>query len=269
MISLLASGAEHHAPDSIFSALYRKFYDEKPEWFMTMRFDDPTYGMNWFEAMCFSVIAATLLIVISLVATPRYRKIPAGLQNILELAVSMLRKMVLGMVGPHGERYVGYIGTLFLFILVMNLMGILPGGRAPTMTLSTTLALGLSTFVYVQGSAIQANGIVGYIKHLCGPVAMMAPMMLAIELFGELVKPFSLALRLRGNIYGEDMVIENLMALGGTIPVQAPMYAFGIFTSFLQAFIFSALSCIYLGLLTAHEGGHAEAHGEHKEHNVH
>jgi F-type H+-transporting ATPase subunit a len=269
VIALLAAGAGHAAPDSIFSGLYRKLLASKPGWFTMMGLDDPTHGMTYFEAMCFSVLAAVLLIGVALVATPRYRKIPGGLQNLLELAVSMLRKFVVGMIGPHGERYVGYISSLFLFILIMNLMGLVPGGRAPTMTMSTTLALGLSTFVYVQGSALKANGLLGYLKHLCGPIALMAPLMFFIELIGECVKPISLALRLRGNIYGEDMVIENLMHMGGWLPLQFPMYLFGIFTSFLQAFIFSALSCIYLALLTAHEEGHGEPHGEPKEHHAH
>ena len=254
MLHLLAS--TDLAPDSIFSELYRAVVGTPIDTFFEFS-KNPKWGMFWFEAMCFSVIIAAVLLTISFVVTPKFRKVPTGLQNVLEFAVEMLRKLTLGLVGPYGERYVGYIGTLFLFILLMNLTGLIPGCRAPTMTLSTTLALGLTTFVYVQGSSIAANGLLGHIKHLAGPVAAMAPLMFVIELIGECVKPFSLSLRLFGNIFGEDMIIENVMHLGTQVyfPVQFPMYLFGIFTSFLQAFIFSALSCIYLSLLTAHEGG--------------
>lgn len=254
MFHLLASGK--NTPDSIFSKLYRSLEGTAFDQFFKLSHNHE-WGMYWFEAMCFSVIVATIMVIGAAVVTPTYKKIPTGLQNVLELAVEMLRKFVLGLVGPHGERYVGYVGTLFLFIFLMNLVGLIPGCRAPTMTISTTLALGLTTFVYVQGSSIAANGLLGHIKHLAGPVIGMAPLMFFIELIGECVKPFSLSLRLYGNIYGEDMVIENFMALGSTFyfPLQFPMYLFGIFTSFLQAFIFSALTCIYLSLLTAHEGG--------------
>lgn len=251
MIHLLASS--EHRPDTIFTWIWIKYLETKPAWFTFFNFDNEDHGQLWFEAMCFSVLAAVIMILLAALVTPKYRKVPRGLQNVLELSVDMLRKFFVGMIGPHGEKYVGYLGTLFLFIFVMNMMGIIPGFRAPTMMLSTTLALGLSTFFYVQGASIRANGLLGHFKHLCGPVVWMAPLMLFVEIIGELAKPMSLSLRLYGNIFGEDMVIENFMALGGWLPLQFPMLLFAIFTSFLQAFIFTSLSSIYIALLTAHE----------------
>jgi F-type H+-transporting ATPase subunit a len=89
--------------------------------------------------------------------------------------------------------------------------------------------------------------------------------MLAVEVVGELARPLSLSLRLYGNIFGEDNVIEQLMTLGGWVPVQLPMLLFAIFTSLLQAFIFTTLSTIYIAQKVVHEGGHGEeghGHGE-------
>ena len=114
----------------------------------------------------------------------------------------------------------------------------------------------------VQQYAIRATGVVNYVKHFMGEVLWLAPLMLVVEIIGELAKPLSLSLRLYGNIFGEDKVAEELMKLGGGwIPVQAPMLLLAIFTSFLQAFIFTTLSTIYIASKVVHEGGHDEGHG--------
>src|SRR4029077_478335 len=103
--------------------------------------------------------------------------------------------------------------------------------------------------------------------HFMGDVLWLAPLMIVVEVIGELAKPLSLSLRLYGNIFGEDKVGEELMNLGRWVPVQAPMLLLAIFTSFLQAFIFTTLSTIYIASKVVHEGGHDdhghdEAHGD-------
>jgi F-type H+-transporting ATPase subunit a len=139
------------------------------------------------------------------------------------------------------------------------------------MTLSTTAALGVTTFIMVQQYAIRATGIVPYLKHLMGDVLWLAPLMFVVEVIGELARPLSLSLRLFGNIFGEDNVIEQLMGLGLRfyIPVQFPMLLFAIFTSFLQAFIFTTLATIYVAQKVVHEGGHGEEHGPPAEGHAH
>jgi F-type H+-transporting ATPase subunit a len=225
-------------------------------------FSDPERGMFWFDAIGFSIIASGLLIVGTLAATRSWSRIPRGLQNVFEWAVQLLRNLVHGFIpGAQGDRYVPYLGTVFLFIFTMNLIGLVPGFRSPTMTLSTTAALGVTTFIMVQGYAIRATGFPAYIKHFMGEVLWLAPLMLVVEIIGELARPLSLSLRLFGNIFGEDNVIEQLMGLGGWIPAQFPMLVFAIFTSFLQAFIFTTLSTIYIAQKVVHEG-HGEEHGE-------
>src|SRR3972149_795674 len=113
MIHLLASG--EHTPNSIFSKLYKNVIVNGPIDHFFGLSHNREWGMYWFEAMCFSVIIVAVMLIVASVATPKYKKIPTGLQNVLELAVEMLRRFVIGLVGPHGERYVGYVGTLFLF----------------------------------------------------------------------------------------------------------------------------------------------------------
>jgi F-type H+-transporting ATPase subunit a len=261
-----AAAAHHGPPSTIFTGIWKAVKDtDLGHWF---RFNEEKreLGMFWFDAIGFSLIAAVLLIVLATLATKNYGKIPRGLQNVFEWAVGLLRGLVQGFIpGPQGDKYLPYLGSVFLFIFTMNMLGVIPFFRSPTMTLSTTAALGITTFVMVQQYAIRANGVVNYLKHFMGDVLWLAPLMFIVEVVGELAKPLSLSLRLFGNIFGEDNVIEQLMTLGGWIPVQAPMLLLALFTSFLQAFIFTTLSTIYIASKVVHEGGHGEEHGDHHE----
>lgn len=255
-------GHAHEPPHTIFTALWRNVKDtELGHWY---RFNETrdNLGQFWFDAIGFSLICSIGLIALAFLATRRYGRVPKGLQNLLELAVQFIRNLVHGFTGPIGDKYVPYLGTVFLFIFSMNMIGLVPGFRAPTMTLSTTAALGITTFVMVQSYAIRAVGVGRYLKHFMGDVLWLAPLMIVVELIGELARPLSLSLRLFGNIFGEDNVIEQLMTLGGWIPLQLPILLLGILTSFLQAFIFTTLSTIYIASKVVHEGGHDEEHPE-------
>lgn len=260
-------GGHEGAPHSIFTGIWNAVKDTPLG--RLYHFDNPDLGQFWFDAIGFSLIAAALLVVCASLATKSYGKVPRGIQNVFEWVVGLLRGLVHGFIpGKQGDLYVPYLGTVFLFIFTMNVLGVVPAFRAPTMTLSTTAALGITTFVMVQQYAIRANGFVAYVRHFMGEVLWLAPLMLVVEIVGELAKPLSLSLRLYGNIFGEDKVTEELMNLGGWVPVQAPMLLLAIFTSFLQAFIFTTLSTIYIASKVVHEGGHGdeqghgEAHGE-------
>ncbi len=267
MASLLLRSEGAGPPETIFTGLWKVVKDtELGKWYGFDQVDPARHqflGMFWFDAIGFSLLAAVVLMGCSFLATRNYARVPRGLQNVFEWAVQLLRNLVQGVIpGKQGEQYVPYLGTVFLFILVMNLLGLVPGFRSPTMTLSTTAALGVTTFIMVQQYAIRATGVVSYVKHFMGDVLWLAPLMLVVEIVGELARPLSLSLRLYGNIFGEDNVIEQLMLIGVKhyIPVQFPMLLFAIFTSFLQAFIFTMLSTIYIGTKVVHEGHHEE-HG--------
>ncbi len=256
-------------PRSIFYGLRKALAGSKID--DLYHFSDPNLGMFWFDAIGFSIIASALLIVGTLAATKSWTRVPRGLQNVFEWAVQLLRNLVHGFIpGAQGDKYVPYLGTVFLFIFTMNLIGLIPGFRAPTMTISTTAALAITTFIMVQSYAIRATGVVAYAKHFMGDVLWLAPLMVVVEVVGELARPLSLSLRLYGNIFGEDNVIEQLMhlGLGAYIPVQFPMLLFAVFTSFLQAFIFTTLWTIYIASKVVHEGGHGheEGHGHAEPH---
>ena len=254
---------EHGPPGTLFTVLYKKIKDTELGRFFGFDTEQNHLGQYWFEAIMFSIVIVTVLIILTFITIRRRDKVPHGLQNFFEIVVEALNKLITGMVGPDGSKYLPYLGTLFVYIFCMNMLGLIPLFRSPTMTLSTTLALGLTTFIVVQMYAVRHNGIVGYLKHFAGDILWLAPLMFVVHIVGELAKPVSLSLRLYGNIFGEDNVIENLMTMGGWIPLHFPMLLFAVFTSFLQAFIFTSLSSIYIGFMTTHEGGH-EGGDKHK-----
>ena len=252
----------HHAPHSIFTKIWEGVaHTEFGHWY---GFDNPLLGQFWFDAIGFSLIGAAALIICALTATKTYNRVPRGISNLFEWLVGLLRGMVHGFIpGAQGDRYLPYLGSLFLFVFTMNMLGVIPGFRSPTMTLSTTAAMGITTIVMVQAYAIRDTGLGSYLKHFTAGTAFpLMLLMIPVEIIGEMAKPMSLSLRLYGNIFGEDNVIEQLMSLGGWIPIQIPMLLLALFTSFLQAFIFTTLSTIYIASKVVHDEGHDEGHGD-------
>ncbi|MBI4871732.1 MAG: F0F1 ATP synthase subunit A [Candidatus Riflebacteria bacterium] len=210
-----------------------------------------------------------LLVVVSVVGTRRLHLAPRGLQNVLEYIFESLEGFVCGIMGPErGRIFTPLLGTFFLFILCNNLAGLVPGLLSPTAYLNTTLSLAIVAFLMVQYHGIKAHGAGRYFAHFMGEPLWLAPLMLPVHLIGEFAKPLSLAIRLFGNIFGEDKVIAILVGFSPVllfipVPVQFPMMLFGIFTSFVQALVFTTLTAIYLTVATEHaeSGEHAVAHG--------
>jgi|SRR5579871_204264 len=214
-----------------------------------------------------SLLVAGGLIVFALAARSKLSAIPKGFQNFAEFVAEALNNFTVGIVGPEGKKYTPLVGTVFLYILFMNLIGIIPGFHSPTGNLSVTLALGLVVFVYVQYEGIRQNGLGGYVKHFMGPMPALAPLIGFIELISEFIKPITLGVRLFGNIFGEDVIIVVLAGLMGLLgvhalgwlPLQIPVLFLSVITDVVQAMVFSILTCIYLSLMQPH--GHEE-HGE-------
>ncbi len=210
--------------------------------------------------------AVLVLAILFFFATRKLKKIPEGKgQTLLELFVGGITDFFGGILGDHGKKYVPFVGSFFIFILSLNYLGLIPGFQAPTADLNTTIALGITAVLGVQIIAIKENGIVGYLKHLIGNPPWLGFLMFPIEVIGQLSRAGSLAIRLFGNIFGEESVIIQLTGLGiiaiGSfflpIPTQVPMLFFGLFGGFLQAFVFTLLTSIYIVLFIEHD---EEAH---------
>lgn len=211
-----------------------------------------------------ALVVAAIMIGFALMARKKLEAVPRKIQNFAEWIVEGMNGLTVGIIGPGGEKYTPLVGTVFIFILLMNLIGQIPGFHSPTANFSLTLALGMVVFFYVEYQGIRANGLWGHIKHFMGPMPALAPLMLPIELISEIVRPFTLGIRLFGNIFGEDVILVVLAGLSFElfkipgIPLHFPLILLALLTSFVQAMVFSILTCIYLSLATQH--GHDEAH---------
>jgi F-type H+-transporting ATPase subunit a len=210
-----------------------------------------------YENVIFSLLIVAVLSVIAYVVSKNAKAIPGRLQNAVEVIIGGLDEFVCGILGPKGRQYTPFIGTLFLYILCMNLMGLVPFLKSPTASWSTTLALALCVFVYVQYTALRELGALGYLDHLMGKprgalaFSVVVPLlMFFLHIIAELVRPISLSLRLRSNIWGEDMLMSVLAGFG---PQGLPLLFFnGILTiiaSVVQAAVFCLLTTIYFAFI--------------------
>ena len=215
-----------------------------------------------------AIVVALLLLLFAIVGKRRLTAVPKGFSNFVEFVVEALNAFTVGIIGEGGEKYTPLVGTIFLYILLANLIGLIPGFHAPTTNLTITFALGIVVFFYVQYQGIRANGLRGYAAHFAGPpipgimgFLIKYCLIMPVEIISEIIKPFTLAVRLFGNIFGEDVIIFVLAGLGAAsvatmwIPIQFPVLFLAVLTDVVQAMVFAILTCIYISLMTHHDTG--------------
>lgn len=185
-----------------------------------------------------------ILIVLALLVKRKLEMVPRGHQNFWEVAISTLEDLVVETMGEKGRPYFMLIATLAVFILVCNLIGIIPYFQSSTNNWNTTLALALVSFVMTHYVGIRSHGF-KYVKHFLGPVPWLIPLMLPIEIIAHLSRILSLSIRLFGNIMGEDMAIIILTLLVPWL-VPLPMMVLQVFTSFIQTLVFVMLTMMYI-----------------------
>jgi F-type H+-transporting ATPase subunit a len=174
------------------------------------------------------------------------------LLNFFEIISESLYSFTCNMIGEQeAPKYFSMIGSLFIFIAGSNLLGLLPGFAPATDNFNTTFGLSFIVFIYYNYIGFKSHGI-GYLKHFLGPVIWLAPLMLVVEIISHLFRPLSLGLRLRSNIFGDHLVLSLFNEL---VPVLIPVifYGFGIFVSFMQAFVFCLMTMVYIVLSTSSE----------------
>ena len=174
-------------------------------------------------------------------------------RNIFEIISERLYVLCEGVMGEHDAKiYFPFIGTLFVFVFTCNIIGLIPGFSAATDNFNTTLALGAFVFLYYNITGIKVNGVVGHLKHLMGPIWWLAPLMFVIEVISHLIRPLSLALRLRWNMTGDHIVLG---VFSGLVPflLPIPFMVLGAFVAFVQAFVFCLMTMVYISMSTAME----------------
>jgi len=217
--------------------------------------------VHLWENINYSLIIVLVLGILAFFACRKRSLIPGRLQAAAELVVAGLDDFVCGIIGPRGRKFTPFIGTLFIYILFMNLSGLIPFMKASTASWSTTLALALCVFFYVQYTGIKELGFLGYLDHLAGKqrgvlawTVIMPLFILILHILTELIRPLSLSLRLRGNIWGDEVLIALLAGFGiKGLPLLLFNMSMGILVSVVQAAVFCLLTTIYLALVLNHE----------------
>jgi len=226
--------------------------------------------MHEWENVVFAVLIGTLISLVACIGTRKRRIIPHGLQNLLELGVEKFDKLITDVLGAKGRVFVPFLGTLFIYILTMNLFGLVPLMKSPSSSLNITIALAICVFVLVQFLNIKNMGPLGFVYHLAGSPKtsiewLLAPFLLALESISQLARPVTLSLRLFGNVLGEDILIGVFAILGVTmvinyssvgVPLQLPFMFLALLTSTMQALVFTLLSTVYILLSSVHEEKH-------------
>ncbi len=218
---------------------------------------------SW-ENLVFSFLVLGFITLRSICAARKNEFLPKGLQNRWELVMEGLAEFVTGILGPRGMEHVPFLGTMFIYILLQNWLGMVPLMKSPTSVWSTTIALALITTVYIQWVGIKEHGFVNYVKHLAGnPVGILGfaliPLMLVINLSIEFFAvPLSLSLRLFANVSSEDKLLYKFAELNVMyywLPFFFQLFAnvLVILFSFIQAFVFLLLSTVYISLILPHE----------------
>src|SRR5687768_13797644 len=276
-----AEEAEHHTPIIVelvnhwfgeaaleFELKYTKpIWDKVLGWFGTT--PEAAFGpytaetaIPWYTVMFF--IACILSVVIIWILKGKLSESEPGHgQQTLEVSVLSVRNMIKDIIGPHGLKYFPVVMTFAVLILVSNLMGLFPLFMSPTAATSVTFALGLTSFFYYNYVGIAENGILGHLKHLAGPIWWISWLIFPIELISNFIRPFSLGIRLFGNIFADEQVTSTVASIFPPftywlLPVL--LMPLGVFVAFVQTFVFILLSQLYLS-----EVSHAphEEHGEH------
>ena len=233
-----------------------------------------TFDLSITKHVFFIWIASLIVIVFTVIAARKNTKrtVPRGLGNLIEVFVVFIRdEIAIPNMGRGGVKYLPYLLTTFFFILIMNLIGLIPYGSTSTSNVSVTAGLAIIAFLMIQFSAIRAQGFGHYLAHLTGGVHWsLWPIMIPIEILGLFTKPFALCIRLFANMTGGHIVIVSLIGLififKSYILAPVPIiFVLGInmlelLVAFLQAYIFTMLTSLFMGL------GMQAAHESHEQH---
>lgn len=202
-------------------------------------------GLGFLEPHVYYMwLAMIILIFFGWLAGKSVSLVPKTAQSVFEVVISGLEEFMVTVTGEEGRQFFPLAGTLFLFILLSNLMGLVPGFFPPTASINTTLACAIISVVWTHVIGVRFHGV-GYVKHFLGPVKAMIPLIAPIEIIGHAARVLSLTFRLFGNMAGHELVVLILLTLGGMFFAPLPVMALGVFVCLVQAFVFFLLSIMY------------------------
>jgi F-type H+-transporting ATPase subunit a len=212
---------------------------------------DPAHPIPNYVAM---EILVVILIVVGVIILRMRLSVenPGRFQQVMEMAVQFTRGMAEEIVGHGSERYVPMLVTLGIFVLLCNLLGLIPTLQTPTAHIQVTLGCAVAAFLYYNLHGFRRHGVIGYLKHLWGPMVLIGFLMFPIEIVGNLGRLLSLSVRLYANMMVGDL-LEQVFGALAPILVPAVFMALHIFVSVLQAYIFMLLPAVYISLAVSEE----------------
>jgi len=193
---------------------------------------------------------------------------PSNIQHLVEIIFEAIQNLMREVIGRDSSQFAPIIGTLAIYILIGNLLGLVPGFISPTSNLNITASCALCVFIYYNYHGIRKHGFAGYMKHFAGPVIWLAPLLFTIEIISHMARPFSLSVRLFGNIFAEELIIGSLNKYIFPFLTSIPVMFLALFASTIQAFIFILLTMVYISgaVEEAHGESHSPVHNERAAH---
>jgi F-type H+-transporting ATPase subunit a len=207
----------------------------------------------WANYITMELLVAAIIVVLFAVLRSRLSvEAPGKLQHCCELVYGFVRTTAGDQIGHDGPKHVAFCGTLFVFILFMNLIGTIPCFESPTMTASVPAGCAVATFLYYNLVGVLALGPLKYAAHFAGPMWWLAPLMIPIEIVSHLARLLSLTIRLWANMFAGEKVTSVFMSLVSLV-VPVAFMGLHLFVSLLQAYVFMILTMVYVGGAVAHE----------------
>jgi F-type H+-transporting ATPase subunit a len=204
----------------------------------------PAHFAHEYPHVLYTWLVMLFLIAMGILGGKSIKLIPGKAQNFFEVVVSGIEEFMVDVTGEEGRWLLPLSATIFIFIFIGNLTGMVPTCFPPTADLNTTLGCALVVVIFTHIIGIKYHGA-GYIKHFLGPVWWMVPIIFPIELIGHFARILSLTFRLFGNMMGHELVLTILFGLAGAFFAPLPIMALGVFVALVQAFVFFLLSIMY------------------------
>jgi|SRR5579871_3217106 len=212
---------------------------------------DPAHPWeNWIVTEI--LVVAIIMVLFAALRSRLSVETPGKLQITFEAIYGFVTSQTRDAIEHGSAKYMSFFGALFIFILFMNLIGIIPGIEAPTMTPAVPLGLAISVFLYYHWAGLRAQGVGRYLVHFAGPMPYLFIIMVPIELISHLARPLSLTIRLYANMFAGEKVTMTFLSLT-LVAIPSVFMGLHVFVAFLQAFIFMLLAMIYVGGAVAHE----------------
>jgi len=221
---------------------------EHPWLFMVKLFElfgeGPSHFAHAYPYVIYSWLVMLILIVGGALCAKGVSLIPGKGQNFFEVIINGIEDFMVDVAGEESRWLFPLVATVFIYIFVGNLIGLVPTCFPPTADINTTLSCALVVVIFTHIIGVKYHGV-GYIKHFLGPVWWMIPIIFPIEVIGHLARILSLTFRLFGNMMGHELVLAILFMLAGAFFAPFPIMALGIFVALVQAFVFFLLSIMY------------------------